>query len=214
MQTLLKIQSSLFNGQGQSSVLADSFIEKWREQHTDGKIVTRNLAENPVPHLNQERFQAFLTASAELTATQREVVEYSNTLIAELKNADVIVFGIPMYNFNVPSGLQAYFDHVARAGITFRYTANGPEGLIKGKKVYVFFSRGGVYGEDHSQTNFVRQILGFIGLTDVEFIYAEGLAMGDSSRAESLADAELQITQLLSVPKESAPRQSASVSQH
>ena len=212
MQTLLKIQSSLFNGQGQSSVLADRFIAKWLAQHADGTVVSRNLAENPVPHLNQERFQAFLTPPADQTAEQREVVTYSDTLIQELKNADVIVFGIPMYNFNVPSGLQAWFDHITRAGITFRYTANGPEGLIKGKKVYVFFSRGGIYGEDHSQSRFVGQILGFIGLEDVQFIYAEGLAMGDSSKADSLADAELHIAQLFNAPVESPLQPDVAVS--
>ncbi len=208
MQRLLRIQSSLFNGQGQSSGLVDSFVKKWQTENPGSTVVTRDLAENPVPHLNQARFQAFLTPPADQTAEQRDVVNYSDTLIQELKDADVIVFGIPMYNFNVPSGLQAWFDHIARAGITFRYTANGPEGLIKGKKVYVIFSRGGIYGEEHSQSRFVRQILSFIGLDDVEFIYAEGLAMGDTSKADSLAAAELQIAQLFNVP-ENAPQHRA-----
>lgn len=198
MSTLLKIQSSLFNGQGQSSALATRFAEQWQAQHPEGRVVSRNLAEDPVPHLNQDRFQAFTTAPAEMTSEQRQVVSYSDALIEELKNADVIVFGVPMYNFNVPSTLQAYFDHIARAGVTFRYTQDGPEGLIKGKKAYVFISRGGIYGEDHSQTSFVRQILGFIGITDVEFIHAEGLALNDSSRTESLAAAENRISQVLS----------------
>ncbi len=197
MSTLLKIQSSLYNGQGQSSALASRFADKWQAQHPEGQVVSRNLAEDPVPHLNLDRFQAFTTEPAEMTADQRQVVAYSDALIEELKSADVIVFGVPMYNFNVPSTLHTYFDHIARAGVTFRYTEKGPEGLIKGKKAYVFISRGGIYGEDHSQTNFVRQFLGFIGITDVEFIHAEGLAMGDNTRAESLAAAENRIGRVL-----------------
>src|SRR5690606_30990602 len=160
MSTLLKIQSSLFHGQGQASTLANAFVEKWQAQHPEGTVISRDLAEEPVPHLSLARFQAFTTAPDERTDEQRQVVAYSDTLIEELKNADVIVFGIPMYNFNVPSTLHTYFDHIARAGVTFRYTEKGPEGLIKGKKAYAFISRGGVYGEDHSQTSFIRQFLG------------------------------------------------------
>lgn len=198
MSTLLKIQSSLFNSQGQSSTLVNRFAEKWQAQHPEGTVVSRNLAEEPVPHLNLDRFQAFTTAPDEMTREQREVVAYSDALIEELSNADVIVFGVPMYNFNVPSTLQAYFDHIARAGVTFRYTENGPKGLIKGKKAYVVISRGGIYGEDHSQTSYVRQILGLVGITDVEFIHAEGLAMNDSARVESLTAAQNRINQLMS----------------
>lgn len=198
MSTLLKIQSSIFNGQGQSSALVKKFAEGWQAQHPGGTVIGRDLAGDPVPHLTLDRFQAFSTAPAERTDAQRQVVAYSDALIDELKNADVIVFGIPMYNFNIPSVLHAYFDHIARAGVTFRYTENGPEGLITGKKAYVFISRGGIYGEDHSQTSFVRQILGFVGITDVEFIYAEGLALNDGAKNERLAAAEGRIDQLLS----------------
>ncbi|MFL1407384.1 FMN-dependent NADH-azoreductase [Marinobacter sp. M1N3S26] len=198
MSTLLKIQSSLFNSHGQSSALATRFAEEWLAQHPEGNIVSRDLAEEPVPHLSLDRFQAFTTAPDERTEAQQQVADYSDALIEEVKNADVIVLGVPMYNFNVPTMLQSYFDHIARAGITFRYTENGPEGLLKGKKAYVFISRGGVYGEDHSQTSFLRQILGFIGITDVEFIHAEGLALNESHKAESLATAGERIGQLLS----------------
>src|SRR5699024_5756317 len=99
----------------------------------------------------------------------------------ELKAADVIVFAVPMYNFNIPAALQNYFDHVARAGETFRYTADGPEGLVKGKQVAVFITRGGNYGEEHSHTTYLRQILTFIGLDKARFFHAEGLAISDES---------------------------------
>ena len=103
-----------------------------------------------------------------------------------------------MYNFGVPSTLKAYFDHVARAGVTFRYTADGPVGLLTGKQAYVFATRGGKHAGTATdlQTGFVRQFLGFIGIRDVEFIYAEGLALGEQSRNEALAAAVARIGQL------------------
>ncbi|MFY0665086.1 MAG: FMN-dependent NADH-azoreductase [Natronospirillum sp.] len=200
MSTLLKIHSSLFNGNGQSSALAGRFAEQWQAQNPNGQVVSRDLVEGPIPHLNLARFQALITPPDEATEAQREVVEYSDALIEELNDADVIVFAIPMYNFNIPSVLQSYFDHIARAGVTFRYTENGPEGMIKGKKAYVFITRGGFHGEEHSQTNFVRQILGFVGITDVEFIHAEGLSMGEDVKAKSLANAEQRIAQVFNEP--------------
>lgn len=197
MTTLLKIHSSLHGDRGQSSVLADRFADRWLARHPDGKVITRDLAANPVPHLTRERFQAFLTAPNERTPTQHQMVADSDTLIAELNSADTIVLGAPMYNFSVPSVLRAYFDHIARAGVTFRYTANGPEGLLEGKKAVVFITRGGIYGEGHSQTEYVRQFLGFIGITDVDIIHVEGLAMNENTKAESLSTAEEKITRLL-----------------
>lgn len=197
MATLLNIHSSMFNSGGQSSVLADQFADRWLAQNPEGKIISRDLSADPVPHLDAGRFQAFLTAANERTPTQRQVVAYSDALIDELKNADVIVLGVPMYNFSVPSVLRAYFDHIARAGVTFHYTANGPEGLIKEKKAYVFITRGGVYGEEHSQTSYLRQFLGFIGITDVEIVHAEGLALNENAKLESLTAAGEKIAQLL-----------------
>lgn len=212
MSTLLKVQSSLFNGQGQSSALINRFVESWQAQNPDGEVISRNLAEDPVPHLNLARFEAFATEPAKLTEAQRDVVAHSNALIEELTSADVILLGVPMYNFNIPSTLHAYFDHIARAGVTFRYSENGAEGLIKGKKAYVFITRGGVYGEDHSQTSFVRQFLGFIGITDVEFIHAEGLALSDGAKEENLVAAELRITQLVSASLNAQARTAESMS--
>ena len=126
------------------------------------------------------------------------MVDYSDALIEELRSADTIVFAVPMYNFSVPSTLRAYFDHIARAGVTFRYTATGPEGLIKGKKAYVFITRGGIMSADaDTQTPYLKQFLGFIGITDVEFFHAEGLAYGDEVREKSLGSARQAIANLL-----------------
>ena len=123
---------------------------------------------------------------------------YSDTLIDELKQADVIVFGLPMYNFGVPSQLKAYFDHIARAGVTFKYTDKGPVGLLTGKKVYVFAARGGLYAGTplDTQTSYVRDFLRFLGMTDVEFVYAEGLAISAQSKQAGLAKAVAEIARL------------------
>jgi FMN-dependent NADH-azoreductase len=199
MTTLLQINASLNGDNGLSSQLSARFVANWREKNPQGRVITRDLAAQPAPHLTADRFQAFFAKPDALTAEQRAAIEYSDQLIEELQSADVIVFGVPMYNFGVPSTLRAYFDHVARAGVTFRYTAEGPEGLIKGKKAYVLITRGGVYpGAADTQTPYLRQFLGFIGLTDVEFIYAEGLALGDDSREKGLATARHTIAKLVS----------------
>ena len=132
-KTLLQINASLFSDAGQSTQLADAFVAAWQAANPGGTVVKRDLAREPVPHLTAERFQAFLAKPEERTAEQKAVHDYSIALIDELKRADVIVFGVPMYNFSVPSTLKAYFDHIARAGITFRHTEKGAEGLLSGK---------------------------------------------------------------------------------
>ena len=151
-----------------------------------------------MPHLTAERFTAFGTPASQRTLEQQRLVAESDALIDELRRADVLVIGLPMYNFGVPSTLKAYFDHVARAGVTFRYTAEGPVGLLTGKQAYVFATRGGKHAGTATdlQTGFVRQFLGFIGIRDVEFIYAEGLALGEQSRNEALAAAVARIGQI------------------
>ncbi|GEC94293.1 MAG: hypothetical protein RLZZ220_878 [Pseudomonadota bacterium] len=198
MNTLLKINASLFSANGQSSQLTERFAAAWQASHPGSRVVERDLAANPVPHLDGARFMAFLAKPEERSAEQQAVVDFSDALIAELRAADAVVIGLPMYNFGIPSQLKAYFDHIARAGVTFRYTANGPEGLITGKKVYVLATRGGVYAgtPQDSQTAYVRDFLGFIGITDLEFIYAEGLNMGDESKNAALAQAHQSLAAL------------------
>jgi FMN-dependent NADH-azoreductase len=206
MKTLLQLNSSLFSGNGQSSRLSNEFVAAWREANPEGKVITRDLAADPVPHLDGQRFGAFLAKPEERTAQQQAVVDFSDALIDELRNADVIALGLPMYNFGVPSTLKAYFDHIARAGVTFRYTATGPEGLLTGKKVYVFATRGGAYHGTpmDTQTGYVRDFLRFIGLSDVEFVYAEGLAMGEESKQAGLTKAENVIRQLAAPLRQAA----------
>ena len=194
MTTLLQINSSINNGNGQSSRLADRFVAAFRERAAHARFVKRDLVADAVPHLTGERFGALIAKPEQLTAAQRSIVAYSDELIAELKAADVIVLGLPMYNFGVPSQLKAYFDHIARAGITFRYTASGPQGLLTGKKVYVFAARGGVHAGTplDTQSDYVRDFFRFLGMTDVEFVYAEGLAISPEHRETSLSKAAAQ----------------------
>jgi len=201
MQTILQINASLFGEAGQSSRLAGEFVRALTTLPHIGSgstVIVRDLAQQPLPHLTAERFQALTTPAAERTPEQARVAAESDALVDELRRADVIVLGLPMYNFGVPSTLKAYFDHVARAGVTFRYTATGPEGLLKGKKAYVFATRGGRHAGTPAdlQTGYVRLFLGFLGIEDVEFVYAEGLAMGPESREAGLATAETRIEQL------------------
>ncbi len=200
MKTLLQIKSSIFSDGGQSSRLADEFVAAWRDANPGAAVIVRDFAREPVPHLDAPRFGAFLAKPAEHTPEQRAVIAYSDALIDELKRADVVVLGLPMYNFGVPSTLKAYFDHVARAGVTFRYTANGPVGLLTGKKVYVFAARGGLYQGTprDTQSAYVRDFLKFLGMADIEFVYAEGLAIDEASKIAALARAQNEIRRLVS----------------
>jgi len=197
MKTLLKVTSSLHGPEGQSSKLADRFAGNWRLNNPGGIVVSRDLAAQAVPHLTAERFKAFSNPDGKLSSEQQAGVDLSNTLIAELEAADEIVIAAPMYNFDVPSTLRAYFDHVARVGVTFRYTTLGPEGLLKGKKTTVIVTRGGSYaGNADTQTAYLNQFLGFIGLTDIEWVVAENLAIDETTRFASVEAANDLISRL------------------
>jgi FMN-dependent NADH-azoreductase len=198
MKTLLQLNTSLFSSAGQSSHLADTFVAMRKAIDPELKVVVRDFAKDPVPHLSAEGFQGFLAKPEARTAAQAQVVAYSDALIEEIRRADTIVLGLPMYNFGVPSTLKAYFDHIGRAGVTFKYTDKGPVGLLTGKKAYVFAARGGVYlgTTADTQSAYVRDFLAFLGITDVEFVYAEGLAISEASRKASLEKAQAAIVEL------------------
>jgi len=194
MNSILNLNSSIFGDGGQSSRLAEQFIA----QFPAARVVRRDLSKNPLPHLDAERFGAFLSQPETRTPAQQQVLNDSDALIAELKEADTLVVGLPMYNFGIPSPLKAYFDHVARAGVTFKYTEKGAVGLLNGKKAYVFAARGGLYQGTprDTQTAYVRDFLAFLGITDVQFVYAEGLAISEASKVESLARAQSALRNL------------------
>jgi FMN-dependent NADH-azoreductase len=195
MTTILQINASVFGEGGQSTRLAQSFVEAWRRRDPETEVILRDLAREPVPHLTGDRVKALMTPEEGRGAAEREVVAYSDALIDELRRADIIVLGLPMYNFGVPSTLKAYFDHVARAGVTFRYTAEGPVGLLGDKPLYVLAARGGLYEGTprDTQTGYVREYFGFLGIHQIEFVYAEGLNMGPEQAQAALARARARI---------------------
>jgi len=194
MSTLLQINSSLFSDHGNSSALSNEFVQNWLAKHPDGKVIVRDLAKNPVAHLDATTVQAFFTPAENRSAEQQALVNYSDALISELVNADAVVIGVPLYNFGVPSTLKAYFDQLARAGVTFRYTETGPIGLLTDKPVHIIAARGGFHAGQASdtQTGFLNTFLNFLGINSINYIYAEGLSIGDA-KEKSLTHAREQI---------------------
>jgi FMN-dependent NADH-azoreductase len=191
MTTILQINSAARSQGAQSTLLANELTAKLSEKHPDAKIVVRNLLADNLPHLDDAVLGAFFTPAEARTPEQKVIVARSDELIEELQAADLVVLGVPLYNFGVSSQLKAYFDWIARAGVTFRYTASGPEGLVQGKKVFVVSARGGKHQgtPNDSQTPFLKTFLGFLGMTDLSFIYAEGFAMGPEAAAGALSSA-------------------------
>jgi FMN-dependent NADH-azoreductase len=198
MKTLLQLNSSIFSSDGHSSQLADQFVATYQQRHPDARVTVRDLATQALPHLDAQRVLAFMAAPEARTPDQQALVAESDALVAELKLADIIVIGLPMYNFGIPSTLKAYFDLIARAGVTFRYTENGPIGLLENKKVTVFATRGGIYAGTalDTQTSYVRNFLNFIGISDIEFVYAEGLNKNEATKAAALAGAKHRLAEL------------------
>lgn len=196
---LLVVKSSVFADGGQSTALAEKFVRAWREVSQDLEVVERDVTSNPVPHLDGERIGALFSAPEQRTPEQQAVVDFADALLEEVTNADAIVLAVPMYNFGIPSQLKAWLDHLARAGVSFKYTDTGPVGLLKDKPVYILAARGGVYhaaGQDF-QAPFLRQFFGLLGITNLEFIYAEGLNMGDEAKEKALNEASRQIAELI-----------------
>lgn len=196
---LLHISSSLFGDQGKSSQLAQHFINQWQQQYPQSRVTQRDLAADPLPHLEGATLQANLTPPEQRTAQQQALAARADEAIAELQDHDVLVLSVPMYNFGIPSTLKAWIDSVARAGTTFRYTANGPEGLVKGKQAYVLTARGGAYQGTplDTQTPYLKTFLGFIGITDVTFVHAEKLNIDPSQQPQLVADAKAEIDKLI-----------------
>lgn len=198
MSNVLLIHSSVFGENSQSLGLARDFLKRYPHR----SVVERALTPETMPHLDGATFAAMGTPADQHTSSQRAATALSDELIAELEAADTIVLAVPMYNFSIPSTLKAWIDHVARRGRTFRYSENGPEGLLKGKKVFVVAARGGVYSKGAPaaafdfQEPYLRAVLGFIGLSDVTFVHLEGLAMGPEAANTNLGKALAEIGRL------------------
>jgi len=199
MSKVLVLKSSILAGYSQSGQLADYLVDQWREKNGADEITVRDLAANPIPVLDGELVGALRPSDAPLTPRQQEALALSDELIAELKAHDVIVLAAPMYNFNIPTQLKNYFDLVARAGVTFRYTENGPEGLVTGKRAVVLSSRGGIHKDTPSDliAPYLKLFLGFIGITDIEFVFAEGMGYGPEMASKAQEEAKAAIKQVI-----------------
>ncbi|MBO1111231.1 FMN-dependent NADH-azoreductase [Bordetella petrii] len=207
MKTLV-ILSSILGDRSNSKQLADHLIQRLRQAEPGGSIKVRDLGADPVPYFDAATAGALFTPASERTAEQAAIAARSDTLVAELFDADRIVFAVPVYNFSLPAQFKSYIDHIARAGVTFRYTEQGvPEGLLKNKQVLVLSARGGKAEGTPADTltPYLTQVLGFVGLVDVAFISAEGMALGELAAQEGLALARQRIDALLA----GAPRQLA-----
>jgi len=196
---VLQINASARRDGANSTKVANSVVAGLQAKNPSAQITLRDLAANPVTVLDEAALGALFTPAEQRNAAQNAVVAEYDALIAELQAHDVIVLGVPMYNFGVPVQLKSWIDAVARAGLTFRYTATGPEGLLKGKTVYVALARGGLYRDtaNDSQVPYLKSVLGFLGLTDVRFIYAEGLNMGPEAAAKGFAQAQIDLAAAL-----------------
>lgn len=199
MMNILQINASARSEGAQSTRLAQRVAERLKERHPHAELRVRDLALNPVPEMDEAALQALFTPAEQRTPEQAERVAINDGLIEELQRADVIVLGVPMYNFTISSQLKHWIDAVARAGVTFRYTESGPEGLLQGKVVHAALARGGYYrGTDKdTQVPYLKAVLGFLGLSDVRFVYAEGLALGEEAVEKAFADAEHQLEAVL-----------------
>lgn len=194
---ILLLNSSILGDGGQSRALAEHF--KARAAERDELIVTeRDLVTQALPHLDGSELGSWMVPEAERSATQRELAARSEALLDELFAHDALVLAVPLYNLGIPSQLKAWFDRVMRAGRTFRYTEKGPQGLLEGKRAVILAARGGQYvgTELDSQTPHLTHMLGLMGIREVDFVYAEGLAMGDARRNAALKEARQAIDSL------------------
>ena len=192
MSRVLIIESSARQQDSVSRQLTQQFISQWQAAHPADQITVRDLAVNPVPHLDANLLGGWMKPQEQRNASELEALQRSNELTDEVLAADVLVLAAPMYNFAIPSTLKAWLDHVLRAGVTFKYTETGPQGLLTGKRAYVLTARGGIYAgstSDH-QEPYLRQVMGFIGIHDVSFIHAEGLNMGGDFHEKGLNQAK------------------------
>lgn len=179
---ILRLETSIRGTASNSYQLGNAIVEKLKKQHPRSQIISRNLVKNEIPHLNEIHFASFSTSKESLSAELKSALEISDNAIAELKQSNSIVIDVPMYNFSIPSSLKAWIDHITRAGVTFRYTPNGAEGLVKNKRVYLAIASGGVYVTEAMKEvdfteRYLRKALGFIGMNDITAFRVEGVGI-------------------------------------
>jgi len=196
---ILQINASARREGANSTRVANAIVARLQQAQPTARLTLRDLAVTPHPVLDEVALGALFTPTDQRSAEQAARVALDDALIAEVQAADVLVLGVPMYNFGVPAQLKHWIDAVVRNGVTFRYTENGPEGLLKGKQVYVGLARGGRYRgtEADSQVPYLKTVLGFLGITEIHFIYAEGLNMGTEAAQQGFAQADADIAAAL-----------------
>lgn len=192
---ILQINASARREGANSTRLANAIVDRLKAANPNAQVTLRDLAVTPHPMLDEAALGALSTPADQRTAEQADRVALDDALIAEIQAHDTIVLGVPMYNFGIPAQLKNWIDAIARAGVTFRYTAAGPEGLLKGKTVYLALARGGLYRDTDkdAQVPYLKNVLGFLGMTDLRLIYAEGLAMGPEAAEKGFAQAEADL---------------------
>lgn len=201
MRSILLVTSSPRGTLSVSTRVARKLVEKLHAALPGSVVVTRDLVENALPHIDPNFVTALATPTTGLPAEQKAALTLSDSVVEEVLTADTIVIGAGIINFSIPSTLKAWLDHLARSGRTFRYTENGSEGLIKNKKVYVIVASGGVYSGgpasalDHA-VPYLMSMLKFLGMDDVEVIRIEGLAMGSEVQQEALTKAQKRVDEI------------------
>ena len=199
MSKLLHIDSSILGGNSVSRQLTAQIVASWRAAHPATEVSYLDLAVDTPSHLSAESLGFRMPAGSDLSEAQKRENAVSEALVSQLLAADVIVVGAPMYNFSIPTQLKAWIDRVAQVNRTFKYTDKGPVGLATGKTVIVASTRGGAYSTSDAgnamehQESFLKTVFGFLGMSDVRIVRAEGLAMGDAAKAAALAGATLDI---------------------
>ncbi|ABQ99205.1 FMN-dependent NADH-azoreductase [Haemophilus influenzae] len=191
MSNVLVLKSSISGNNSQTNQLVDYAVEKLQGNN----IIVRDLSQQPLPYF--DTVAAIAVRGEPKTIEEKQLLALSDELIEELKNAQTLIIGAPMYNLNIPTQLKSYFDFIARPSVTFQYTAKGPEGLLKGKKVIVLCAFGGLYDEENLVTQYMKSILGFIGITDVQFVYAQGIGFGPEAIEKAQASAKNKINEIV-----------------
>lgn len=199
MDNVLVVKCSAFGDDGQSSRLTNYFVDQLQLKKTSIKVINRDVNLEPIPHLDIKRINALFSQPSDRTAEQSNIIDFADELLQELLSVDAIILAMPMYNFSIPSQLKSWFDHLARAGVSFKYTETGPVGLLEDKPVYILAARGGIYNANNIdfQTPFVTQFFNLLGLKQLHFVYAEGLNLGDDIKEKAIVNAMEKIDILI-----------------
>ena len=192
MNNVLVLKSSILADNSQTNQLSDYFVSKL----ADKNVVIRDLAANPLPHFDATAATAL--RGQPTSAEENALLALSDELVAEIKKADTLIINAPMYNFHIPTQLKSYFDFIARPRVTFQYSEKGPEGLLKGKKAVVLAAFGGFHQNQPTDlvTSYMKAILGFVGITDVQFVYMEGIGFGPEAVEKAQAQAKAEIDKM------------------